>query len=135
MKDEVKYALVEQVQCYINDMQAGFPSVAPPPKKQKVLVGIIIMDSSSSDDDVPLASASMTLNYVREIEMYLKEPKRGREEHPLKWWKDHEAQFVNVSKVAHQILCVLATSTPTERVFPTAGNIVNVWNIFVFSGS
>lgn len=43
---------------------------------------------------------------------------------PLKWWKDNENQYPNLSKLAKRYLAVQATSVASERVFSTAGDIV-----------
>jgi len=43
---------------------------------------------------------------------------------PLKWWKDNEHQYPNLSKLAKRYLAVQATSVGSERVFSTAGDIV-----------
>uniref|UniRef100_A0A3P9IHA7 HAT C-terminal dimerisation domain-containing protein n=1 Tax=Oryzias latipes TaxID=8090 RepID=A0A3P9IHA7_ORYLA len=42
----------------------------------------------------------------------------------LAWWRDNQARFPLLSKVARKYLTVCATSTPSERVFSVAGNIV-----------
>ena len=36
---------------------------------------------------------------------------------PLKWWKEHEAKFPHLSKVAREALAAPATSAPSEQVF------------------
>ncbi|XP_058631608.1 uncharacterized protein LOC131540596 [Onychostoma macrolepis] len=46
------------------------------------------------------------------------------EENPLFWWKEHAKQFPALSKLAQKYLCIPATSSPSERVFSTGGNIV-----------
>lgn len=43
---------------------------------------------------------------------------------PLKWWKDNEHQYPNVSRLSKHYLSVQATSVASERVFSTAGDIV-----------
>ena len=43
---------------------------------------------------------------------------------PSLWWKDNAHQFPLLSKVTKCFLNVPATSTPSERVFSTAGNTV-----------
>lgn len=40
---------------------------------------------------------------------------------PLEWWKNNCALFPNVAKVARMVLCIPATSAPSERVFSHAG--------------
>lgn len=42
----------------------------------------------------------------------------------LKWWRKNHPMYPLLSKFAQRIICVPATSTPSERVFSTAGNIV-----------
>lgn len=43
----------------------------------------------------------------------------------LVWWKDHEISFPFLSKMARKYLAVLATSTPSERVFSTGGRVIS----------
>jgi hypothetical protein len=43
---------------------------------------------------------------------------------PLLWWKSHECILPLLAKKARQLLCVPATSVPSERVFSTAGDIL-----------
>lgn len=40
---------------------------------------------------------------------------------PLQWWKANCKRFPNLAKVAKKVLAIPATSTPTERLFSTAG--------------
>lgn len=43
---------------------------------------------------------------------------------PLIWWKQNEAIFPHLAKIARKYLCVQATSVASERVFSAAANIV-----------
>jgi len=47
--------------------------------------------------------------------------KAARNCHALHWWEQNEFCFPNLAKVARSILCIPATSTPSERLFATAG--------------
>lgn len=59
-----------------------------------------------------------------ELENYLMAPDADSETEPLDWWKMHERHFPRVSQLAKCYLCIPATSSPSERIFSTGGNIV-----------
>ena len=56
----------------------------------------------------------------REFNNYLAEPEdRGAD--PLVWWKEHEAKYPNLSKLAKKYLAIPATSVEAERRFSDLG--------------
>jgi hypothetical protein len=121
MKNKAKQKLVEMVQMCLNKV-----ADSPPPSKKKKFspVPMSLMDSSSSDDDeAPLASTCSSFHALHEVEKYLREPKCDKSTNPLEWWKINEAKFPTLAQVAREILCIPSTSTASERVFSTAGNI------------
>ena len=40
---------------------------------------------------------------------------------PLLWWKIHAVEFPQLAKLARRVLCIPATSAPSERIFSVAG--------------
>ena len=63
--------------------------------------------------------------YVEELESYLEEPEIESTRNPLHWWRENEERFPRIAKVARKYLAVPASSIASERVFSTAGNIMN----------
>lgn len=59
-----------------------------------------------------------------EVIKYKAEPPLCLTANPLCWWKTNELQFPFLSKLAKALLCIPATSVPSERVFSTAGDIL-----------
>lgn len=59
-----------------------------------------------------------------ELAAYLLEDVIDGEENPLAWWKNNESRFPLMSLVTRKFVCVPATSSPSERVFSAAGQIV-----------
>lgn len=72
------------------------------------------------------ATATPSLRELMKTELsaYLQFVSADSESDPLHWWKDHEEMFPNLKNVAKKYLCVPATSSPSERVFSTNGNVV-----------
>ena len=58
------------------------------------------------------------------MDHFLKMPALDPDSNALEWWKENAERFPTLSRVARQLLCIPATSVPSERIFSTAGNIV-----------
>ena len=69
------------------------------------------------------SSLSVSLNELVLVELsrYKSEPVLELKEKPLEWWKSHYQSYIPPSS-QHG---TEATSLPSERLFSTAGNIVN----------
>ncbi|XP_078017006.1 E3 SUMO-protein ligase ZBED1-like [Epinephelus lanceolatus] len=59
----------------------------------------------------------------KELNLYL-QLDAGPDTDPLEWWRQHEAHFPRVAKLARKYLCIPATSFPSEWAFSASGNIV-----------
>ena len=44
---------------------------------------------------------------------------------PLDLWRGKDREFPNIATIARRLLCIPATSAPTERLFSHAGLVVN----------
>lgn len=60
-----------------------------------------------------------------EVKFYLQEASPELNSNVLHWWKVNQHRFTAVAAVAKKMLCIPATSTPSERLFSTAGDIIN----------
>ena len=62
----------------------------------------------------------------KEFLRYMRAPLRPRKDDPIKWWiAEGRMDFPNLYLVALEFLIVPATSVPSERVFSTAGGVIN----------
>ena len=62
----------------------------------------------------------------QELKCYLDEESPAVDDtHALKWWKEHHCRFPTIAKIAKKVLRILATSTASERLFSTAGHVIN----------
>ena len=60
-----------------------------------------------------------------EIKRFVNEPQIGLKSSALDWWKDHGPIYPHLLQVAKCILCIPASSVPSERLFSKAGELVN----------
>uniref|UniRef100_A0A672SP70 HAT C-terminal dimerisation domain-containing protein n=1 Tax=Sinocyclocheilus grahami TaxID=75366 RepID=A0A672SP70_SINGR len=58
-----------------------------------------------------------------EVARYLQEEALDLHSDLLAWWRDNQARFPLLSKVARKCMTICTTSAPSERVFSAAGNI------------
>lgn len=72
-----------------------------------------------------MASFDEALKYQQEIDKYLREPTIPRGDNPLPWWSSKRHKFPLLASLARKYLSIPASSTPSERVFSTAGNIIS----------
>jgi len=80
--------------------------------------------SPRRQDDVGIPTRSRD-SMQHELELYLEEPRIDRlKGNPLEWWRAHQRQYPAVATVARQLLCIPATSVPSERLFSKAGNVI-----------
>lgn len=60
-----------------------------------------------------------------QFEMYLAEPQISHSMNSFEWWATREKRYPALAELARKYLCIPATSASSERVFSTAGNVVN----------
>ena len=89
-------------------------------KLTKFFEGIIILPD---DKALLLSPHEIVANELRKYEAEDPEPLDSLE--PLKWWKAREQQLTHLSRLAKQVLCITASSVPSERLFSSAGNLVH----------
>ena len=62
---------------------------------------------------------------IDEVDEYMKLPEISLKKDPLAWWDLHSKKFPILSNLARIFLATCATSTPSERLFSDAGNLMS----------
>ena len=70
-------------------------------------------------------AGNVELICTNEMEVYKHLPvPSARRTNPLKWWNDNKARLPNLRQLAFKLLCIPATSAPSERLWSIAANII-----------
>ena len=104
------------------------PPSSPPIKRQKLaedtandffgnFFGDLIITKVES-------APSMFEKIEEEMQMYMSMPQVSPQTDVLAWWQMNAAKLPMIARVVKQILCVPVTSTPSERAFSKAGNLI-----------
>jgi hypothetical protein len=64
------------------------------------------------------------LNVNEELENYENLPQEDPKTDPIDWWKLFSNKYPSLSKFAFDILCIPATSVPSEQIFSKAGDLI-----------
>ena len=67
-----------------------------------------------------------------ELAAYLLHKPLDIEKDPLVWWNTNQGHYPRLSMLTRKYLCITATSSPSERVFSTGGNVVKGCPKFFF---
>lgn len=113
--------------------QSASEPVPPAPKKRNL--GTLFKDHETRirEEEQLTGESTQVVNTeeqqrqqaTKEVDDYLSASRLDFEEDPLLWWKGQSLNYPILQKVAQKYLCVCATSSASERLFSTAGNVVS----------
>lgn len=95
-------------------------SSTPATKKQK---GTSIFEDFFEESNAETRLKNSEVRFA-ELQMYKLQPPLELRGDPLLWWNQHRNQFPVIAEMARSVLCIPATSVPSERVFSDSGNII-----------
>ena len=95
-------------------------AAGPPTKKSKESVMQFLLGTLTEKESVDTSS--------EELDKFQRETVCDPDSYALEWWEKNADRFPLLSKLAKQLLCIPATSVPSERVFSVSGSM----NMLVF---
>ena len=114
--------------------QSVSESVPPAPKKRNIGTLFKIHETRIREEgQQPTGEGTQVVNTeeqqrqqaTKEVDDYLSASRLDFEEDPLLWWKGQPLNYPILGRVAQKYLCICATSSPSERLFSTTGNVVS----------
>ncbi|KAJ8362710.1 hypothetical protein SKAU_G00115410 [Synaphobranchus kaupii] len=129
-KNKVREKIVDELtteegESEIESTSENRPSHEPRTGRRTALdaLGDLFGDSYCSSTGM---TTQTTLIVQQEMAMYEREAPLPADSNPLQWWKTSgSVRYHHLAQLAHRYLCIPGTSVRSERVFSTAGNIVN----------
>ena len=121
---ESRAALFEAIREEIKQITPVIVDERPVAKKSKPAPRMDFLLASSWRNTAS-KNADTTKDPFNEFVACLQTAQADNETDPVQWWKENASCFPAILKVAQKYLAIPATSVPSERVFSTAGNIVN----------
>ena len=94
---------------------------AAPKKKKKALGSFFKVTVGEAAGPAMQQDQAIAL----ELQSFLQAGTLNAEEDPLEGWRESRKVYPRLSNLARKYLCIPATSSSSERVFSTGGNIVN----------
>ena len=111
--------------------QSASESVPPAPKKRNIGTLFKIHETRIREEgQQPKGEGTQVVNTERqqatkEVYDYLSSSRLDFEEDPLLWWKGQPLNYPILGRAAQKYLCICTTSSPSEWLFSTAGNVVS----------
>ncbi|KAJ8368962.1 hypothetical protein SKAU_G00089900 [Synaphobranchus kaupii] len=100
----------------------------PPPCKKAIMSPLEELFAAEDDLKMKTSSSNSTTSIQhqtdRELKMYQEMPPTMTSDDPAAWWWNNRTTYPLLLEVAFSYLCVQASSTPSERVFSTAGDTI-----------
>ena len=121
---DVKLAILEAIDADQQHQQAATePEPSEPSSKKRKLAKFFEDVIGPSEQSHSLSPEDIAENEIRKYEA--EDLLSLENQEPLKWWKAREHQLKYLSCVVKQVFCITASSVPSERLFSSAGNLVN----------
>jgi zinc finger BED domain-containing protein 1 (E3 SUMO-protein ligase ZBED1) len=124
---KLKYLPQCDVKKHLTEFVQGLHGDTPPtPSAQPTRVSSGLFDDEEDDDDADSnATASPHGSVEIEVQRYLDSKTINRNDDPLVWWHSHRHVYGRLFAAARVVLCIPASSTPSERLFSFSGNTVS----------
>ena len=116
-KVEERLLVQQQLKDVMRDKYSCSESLEEPPAKKRNMTAMSFLLGEDH--------STQSTGWMAEYENFLKEPQTHHDDDALEWWSRNEKRFPVIAKLAQYYLSVPATSVPSERIFSTAGLILN----------
>lgn len=101
--------------------QEGEEGASAPEEEQQTSAVWRLFDARATEDT---ARRNPSADAILEVRSYLDEPLIQRSADPLSWWETKASVYPRLAKVMAGLLCIVATSVPSERIFSKTGQII-----------
>ena len=103
---------------------AATPQGLQPALKEGKTLGSFIKGNEQNQSEEQALSKTPEEKITTILEKYLSIPMLDAEEEPLPWWKENEKTFPMLARMARKYLCVCGTSSASEHLFSSSGQLV-----------
>lgn len=120
LDERVRQEVIQGVKEIIEDLKFDThgEDVEPTPAKWPTVLSKF---SDWEDNEESVGSKSLDIQIQEYMTMKLE---LSSQQKVLQWWNSHQSQFPALSNLARYVLCIPATSAPSERAFSLCGRIL-----------